>query len=233
MAGVASAAMFTLINGCPFPVWPGTLSGNGADPLADGGFLLPPGASNSFPAPPGWSGRFWARTGCSFDPSTGIGPCSTGDCGGALRCSGGGVPPVSLAEFTLNGAGGKDFYDVSLVDGYNVGVGVRPASSGAGDCKYAGCHADLNRYCPAELQVVGEGPGAGVVACRSACAAFDSPEYCCTGDHSSPSTCSPTTYSQMFKSACPTAYSYAYDDATSTCTCAGTDYVVTFCPTGP
>jgi hypothetical protein len=43
-----------------------------------------------------------------------------------LQCNGaGGVPPVTLAEITLNGAGGNDFYDVSLVDGFNVPVQVR------------------------------------------------------------------------------------------------------------
>lgn len=207
-------------------IWPGTITGNG-EPLAGGGFPLPPGATTSLSAPSGWSGRFWARTGCNFDAS-GNGQCSTGDCGRSLNCTGGGVPPVSLAEFTLNGSGGKDFYDVSLVDGYNVGVGIRP-SGGTGDCQYAGCVADLNGSCPAELQVVSAG---AVVACKSACAAFNSQEYCCTGEHSSPATCKPTRYSEMFKSACPTAYSYAYDDATSTCTCTGSDYVITFCPTG-
>ena len=45
-----------------------------------------------------------------------------------MRCNGaGGVPPVTLAEITLNGAGGLDFYDVSLVDGFNVPVQVRKA----------------------------------------------------------------------------------------------------------
>jgi hypothetical protein len=43
-----------------------------------------------------------------------------------LSCNGaGGVPPVTLAEITLNGAGGLDFYDVSLVDGFNVPAQVR------------------------------------------------------------------------------------------------------------
>ncbi|CAL9198512.1 unnamed protein product, partial [Musa hybrid cultivar] len=39
-------------------------------------------------------------------------------------------------------------------------------------------------------------------------------------------------YSQLFKAACAAAYSYAYDDVTSTITCAaGTaGYIVTFCP---
>ena len=35
----------------------------------------------------------------------------------------------------------------------------------------------------------------------------------------------------MFKAACPRSYSYAFDDPTSTFTCAGgPDYTVTFCP---
>ncbi|KAL9233071.1 hypothetical protein vseg_008110 [Gypsophila vaccaria] len=225
------ATTFNLQNNCAYTVWPGTLSGNGAAPLADGGFVLPAGASNQVGAPAGWSGRFWGRTGCNFDPNTGSGTCVTGDCGGALHCPGGGAPPVSLAEFTLNGDGGQDFYDVSLVDGYNIGIGVKPINGGTGNCQYAGCNSDLNGSCPPELQV--KDSTNAVVACKSACAAFNQPQYCCTGDHSTPQTCPPTNYSQMFKSACPSAYSYAYDDASSTFTCTGSDYLITFCPTGP
>ncbi|MBA0624102.1 hypothetical protein Godav_009502 [Gossypium davidsonii] len=161
--------------------------------------------------------------------NSGSGKCVTGDCGGVLKCTGGGAPPVSLVEFTIagGGSGDKDFYDVSLVDGYNVALGVR-ATGGSGDCQYAGCVSDLNSNCPPELQVIDSG---SVVACKSACAAFNSPEFCCTGDHATPQTCSPTQYSVMFKNACPTAYSYAYDDASSTRTCSGSDYLITFCPT--
>ncbi|XP_073134207.1 pathogenesis-related protein 5-like [Henckelia pumila] len=226
---IVSGAVFTLQNSCSYTIWPATLSGNGIAILGGGGFALAPGATVQLPAPAGWSGRFWARTGCNFD-DTGNGRCATGDCGGNLKCTGGGVPPVSLAEFTLGSSGhmAQDFYDVSLVDGYNVGLGVRP-SGGSGDCKYAGCVADVNGNCPKELQVVGEGGGA-VVACKSACAAFDRPEFCCTGQYSTARTCSPTQYSQIFKNACPAAYSYAYDDATSTFTCTGADYFITFCP---
>ena len=40
--------------------------------------------------------------------------------------------------------------------------------------------------------------------------------------------------SEVFKSACPRSYSYAYDDATSTFTCTAGDYSITFCPrSGP
>jgi hypothetical protein len=72
-----------------------------------------------------WGGRFWARTGCNFNQN-GQGHCATGDCGDKLQCRGaGGVPPATLAEVTLKGDRGQDFYDVSLVDGFNVPVQVR------------------------------------------------------------------------------------------------------------
>ena len=101
-----------------------------------------------------------------------------------------------------------------------------------------GCLVDLNGACPADLRVMaastGTGaaaPGGGPVACRSACEAFGSPQYCCSGAYGNPNTCRPSTYSQFFKNACPRAYSYAYDDSTSTFTCtAGTNYAITFCP---
>uniref|UniRef100_A0A0D9Z4I4 Thaumatin-like protein n=1 Tax=Oryza glumipatula TaxID=40148 RepID=A0A0D9Z4I4_9ORYZ len=74
----------------------------------------------------------------------------------------------------------------------------------------------------------------GGAACRSACDAFGKPEFCCSGAYANPNTCRPTAYSQVFKSACPRSYSYAYDDPTSTFTCAGgRDYTITFCPVAP
>ncbi|KAK6115838.1 hypothetical protein DH2020_008107 [Rehmannia glutinosa] len=176
LSTMASATLFTLQNSCTYTVWPATISGNGAAALGDGGFQLAPGDTVQLPAPQGWSGRFWARTGCNFDDA-GNGQCATGDCGGVLKCSGGGAPPVSLIEFTIgSGDAAKDFYDVSLVDGYNVGLSVQP-SGGSGDCQSAGCVSDVNADCPKELQVVDD--GGAVVACKSACAAFDTPEFCC------------------------------------------------------
>lgn len=112
---------------------------------------------------------------------------------------------------------------MSLVDGYNLPVLVE-SSGGVGGCETTGCAVDLNPTCPMELRV-GEGE-----ACRSACEAFGKPEYCCSGEFGSPAACRPTIYSEMFKSLCPRAYSYAYDDASSTFTCAGGDYSITFCP---
>ncbi|XP_068646837.1 thaumatin-like protein 1 [Aristolochia californica] len=219
-------ATFTFVNICDYTVWPGILSSAGSQSLESTGFELPKGTSRVFQAPTGWSGRFWGRTGCNFD-SSGQGSCATGDCGSSqVECNGAGAaPPATLAEFTL-GSGTQDFYDVSLVDGYNLPMFVT-VSGGTGTCESTGCMVDLNRRCPTELRV-GDGE-----ACRSACEAFATPEYCCSGEYSSPTTCRPSVYSEMFKSACPKSYSYAYDDATSTFTCSGADYEITFCPGPP
>jgi hypothetical protein len=69
------------------------------------------------------------------------------ECGGA-----GGDPPATLAEITLDGANGDDFYDISLVDGYNLPLAMTP-SGGTGECGAPGCSSDLNDNCPQALQV--------------------------------------------------------------------------------
>ncbi|PRQ47401.1 putative thaumatin [Rosa chinensis] len=217
-----SGATFTFVNKCDFTVWPGILASAGSPKLDSTGFELTKGGSRTFQAPTGWSGRFWARTRCNFDAS-GLGSCATADCGSGLECNGAGAaPPATLAEFTLGSGGTLDFYDVSLVDGYNLPMIVE-GSGGSGTCATTGCASDLNRSCPNELKVV-DGD-----ACKSACDAFGTPEYCCNGAYASPDTCKPSMYSQVFKSACPKSYSYAYDDASSTFTCTGADYTITFC----
>ncbi|KAL0432344.1 UNVERIFIED_CONTAM: Thaumatin-like protein 1 [Sesamum latifolium] len=186
---------FTLVNRCDYTVWPGILSNAGSSGLDTTGFQLQPGATRSFQAQPGWSGRFWGRTGCSFDPATGQGSCATGDCGSnQMECNGGGAtPPATLAEFTIGSGAAQDFYDVSLVDGYNLPMLIETAG-GSGGCGSTGCVTDLN-------------PGRTVAGYVP-----------------------PSMYSEIFKNACPKSYSYAYDDATSTFTCSGADYTITFCP---
>ncbi|XP_058090945.1 thaumatin-like protein 1b [Magnolia sinica] len=229
VSGVLSAS-FTFTNNCQYTVWPGVLASAGTSPLSTTGFLLQKGESKTLSAPSSWSGRFWGRTQCMEDTS-GKFSCVTGDCGsGKIDCAGAGAtPPATLAEFTLNGSGGLDFYDVSLVDGYNLPMLVVP-QGGSGNCSTTGCLADLNGACPFELRVLGV-DGSENVACKSACEAFGDPHYCCSGAYATPDTCKPSPYSLLFKHACPRAYSYAYDDSTSTFTCASADYVITFCPT--
>ncbi|XP_010439075.1 PREDICTED: thaumatin-like protein 1b [Camelina sativa] len=227
-------ATITIVNRCSFTVWPGILSNAGSGDIGTTGFELASGGSRSFQAPASWSGRFWARTGCNFDSDTGQGTCLTGDCGSnQVECNGAGAkPPATLAEFTIGSgpadpARKQDFYDVSLVDGYNVPMLVEANGGSEGTCLTTGCVTDLNQKCPTELRF-----GSGS-ACKSACEAFGSPEYCCSGAYASPTECKPSMYSEIFKSACPRSYSYAFDDATSTFTCTHADYTITLCPSLP
>ncbi|OVA19848.1 Thaumatin [Macleaya cordata] len=235
VTGVFSTT-FTFTNNCGYTVWPGLLASAGSPPLETTGFVLQKGESRVISAPPSWSGRFWGRTLCSED-STGKFSCVTADCGSVkIECAGGGAaPPATLAEFTLNGAGGFDFYDVSLVDGYNLQMLVVPqggsGGGGGGNCNTTGCLVDLNGMCPSELKVLSSVDGNNAdVACKSACEAFRKDEYCCSGEFGNPNTCKPSSYSEIFKRACPRAYSYAYDDGTSTFTCASADYLIAYCP---
>ncbi len=56
-----------------------------------------------------------------------IGDCGAPANGYGMQCNGiGGQPPASLAEFTLNGAGGSDFYDLSNVDGNTISMTIQP-----------------------------------------------------------------------------------------------------------
>ncbi|KAL7183431.1 hypothetical protein ACSBR2_025771 [Camellia fascicularis] len=168
----------------------------------------------------------------------------------------------------------KDFYDVSIVDGYNLPLIVAPpdvfqtsTQIGLDEPENVGLlgiyasapymeaksksdpnpmvrliiqspwHTMLtvclsnSKGCPKELQVVdGDNSGVGVVGCRSACEAFGLDQYCCSGDFANPTTCRPSSYSTIFKTACSRAYSYAFDDGTSTFTCKASDYTIIFCP---
>ncbi|XP_057442124.1 G-type lectin S-receptor-like serine/threonine-protein kinase RLK1 isoform X2 [Lotus japonicus] len=227
LSGVISVT-FTLVNKCNYTVWPAATTTTSGGNLSTTGFVLNSGDSSTVTVPSDWSGRFWGRTLCSTDRTTGNFSCITGDCGtGKVACGGNsGSPPATLAEFGLNGANNRDFFDVSLVDGYNLPLAIIPLR---GNCSSSGCRADLNAKCPSELKVTAE---QAVVACRGPCAAFNLQVFCCAGNYSSPSSCEPSVYANIFKEACPQAYSYVYDDSTNTTfTCASaTDYNITFCP---
>lgn len=230
---VVQSTKFKIVNKCRRTIWPGILTGANRTPLTPTGFILKSGKSITLSVPSSWSGRIWGRTDCSTDPSTGKFSCLTADCGsGRVECAGSGaVPPATLAEFTLNGDQGLDFYDVSLVDGYNLPMLVVAKGGTRGGCSSTGCLVDLNGACPPALRVAaGNGSAIQSVACKSACEAFGDPAYCCSEGHNTPDTCQPSEYSLFFKHACPRAYSYAYDDKTSTFTCASADYLIIFCP---
>jgi hypothetical protein len=231
-AGQASAASgtLTLVNQTGQTIWPG-VAGNFAP--NGGGWELPAGGITTLSVPGNWSGRIWARTSCNFGAS-GTGGCETGDCDGLLACNGAtGAASATLAEFTLGGWSSPDYYDVSLVDAFNVPITITP-QGGAG-CDTVGCSANLNPGCPSELQDVDF--SGNIVACLSSCSKFGADQYCCTGSFDSPSVCNPAAWpvnsASYFKSACPDAYSYAFDPVTSTFACQGASgYVITFLPFG-
>lgn len=204
----AHAATFTVKNNCPYTVWAAAVPG--------GGKQMNSGDTWTVTANPGQTGaRIWARTGCTATGSNGL-QCNTGDCGGLLQCTGYGTPPNTLAEYALNQFNNMDFFDISLVDGFNVPMNFLPVSNGCS--KGPTCTADVNAQCPDQLKANG--------GCNNPCTVFKTDNYCCNSG-----SCGPTNYSMYFKGMCPDAYSYPKDDATSTFTCpSGTNYAVTFCP---
>jgi len=229
-----STRTFTFVNNTSQTIWAAAL-GNSSP--GDGGWVMAPNSTHSVTVANTWSGRFWGRTNCNFN-SSGAGSCETGDCAKVLHCTLSGLPPATLAEFTLGGPSGNDFYDVSLVDGFNVPMtitpvgGVQPVSGNKYWCGAAGCGTDLNAHCPSVLQ---ETDASGrIVACKSACTKFNTDLFCCRGAHSTPETCVPSTwpvdYAAYFKSGCLNAYSYPYDDPTSTFLDKGASFKITFGP---
>ncbi|OVA17814.1 Thaumatin [Macleaya cordata] len=216
-----------VVNNCKESIWPGILGSAGHPSPQDGGFHLNCNEQVVLDVPEKWSGRIWGRQGCCFDEN-GRGSCFTGDCAGLLHCRGtGGKPPATVVEMTLGtSTSALHYYDVSLVDGFNLPVSMVPVGGGVG-CGIAGCEVDLNVCCPSALEVK---RGNKVVGCKSACLAAKSDKYCCTGDYATPKTCKPTVFAKLFKAICPRAYSYAYDDSSSLRTCRAPRYVITFCP---
>eukprot|EP01112_Ceratiomyxa_fruticulosa_P005619 TRINITY_DN1634_c0_g1_i3.p1 TRINITY_DN1634_c0_g1~~TRINITY_DN1634_c0_g1_i3.p1 ORF type:complete len:151 (-),score=10.98 TRINITY_DN1634_c0_g1_i3:173-625(-) len=120
-----------------------------------------------------------------------------------------------------------DWYDVSNVDGFNLPMLLEPFNT---SCKIGSCYENINLLCPSELQI--KNARGQVVGCDSACTKFNLPQYCCSQDYSTPNVCKATSYSLVFKNACPDAYSYAFDDPTSLFECESKGYKIEFCPSG-
>lgn len=206
-----------------------------------------------------------------------------------MSCVGPGNPPATLAEWDLAGgvASQQTFLDISLVDGYNLPLGVTyipgpnislqdippnltspaciataglllpPALSGtlgnASNSSYpipyesTMSSAQISSWCPWDFQLTPPPrPGYGVFPypvdniarpvfdpCLSACAKTGAASDCCTGSYNNPKSCKPSLYSDKAKLVCPDAYSYAYDDSSSTFILpTGGGWEVTFCPPG-
>jgi thaumatin family protein len=204
---------YTIVNQCTQTVWAAALP---ATTFPGGDVEMAPGVSFQVGIENGWSGRIWGKTGCTTS-------------GTHLTCASDAFP-ASLAELTLTSSPtGLDFYDVSLVDGFNLPIelvaqGHVPNPAHPYDCGDPQCVPNLNATCPQPLQDV---VGGAVLACAN-----DECKVLGDNDAASPDCIYPNQYTRFFKSACPTAYSYPYDDPTSTFTCEGTtnDYAVVFCP---
>lgn len=180
-------------------------------------------------------------------------------------------------------AGRQTFYDISLVDGYNLPLGI--VYHPAGNTSFippnlvsptciatAGFLSMPNRtgftytnvtypmpyqstltnreladWCPWDLQALPpDKPSDGIYPypddniqrpifdpCMSACASSHKPSDCCTGKYNGPHACKPSLYSKYAKIVCPDAYSFAYDDESSTFIIPmGGGWEVVFCPKG-
>jgi len=201
-----------------------------------------------------------------------------------------GAIPVTLAEFTLDAGDGQTYYDISLVDGYNLPLAIvlvphgnsslddippnltNPSCEGTGSLlapsnfnpygsgTFLGTNSsyplpfetkvttsNANQWCPWDLQVDAPSkPGDNVYPypdgniqrpafdpCFSACAKYNSDQYCCLGKYNGPDQCSPNYYAKAAKTMCPDAYSFAYDDQSSTFIIpSGAGVEVVFCPGG-
>lgn len=280
-------------NNCKETIYPAILTQGGTGP-GTGGFKLASGDTNDLSVSADWMGRVWGRTNCTFDSDdtthSGQGgtACTTGDCGNFLECQGAGAP-CTLAEFTYASSSKQAFYDISLVDGYNLPMAIRSLLSESKDPNLADVPpnltnpvcigsasllaspgdtsdqnfgtnssyplpleqtvtvSDVSDWCPFPLLILPpQKPGDGVYPypddniqrplfspCISACSKWNKPQYCCTGKHNSPDSCKPSYYSTQAKKVCPDAYSFAYDDQTSTFIIPeGGGFEVVFCPSG-
>ncbi|CAN1276066.1 Thaumatin-like protein 1 [Linum perenne] len=203
--GEATKVDFT--NNCPYSVWPGTIGGAGVTQLPATGFILLPAQSTIIELAPTWSfGRFWGRTGCSYDATSNF-TCLTGDCGtGKIECNGNPPAlPTTIVEFVLSGPAQIDSFLIRLVDGFNL-----PPVEGNGTCKAKSCEKSVNRVCPPKLAV--RNSKGHVVACKSACMAFQKAQYYCEGYYSLLKRCTPSSYAKLFKAQYPEAYSYRFDN---------------------
>ncbi|CAI0375574.1 unnamed protein product [Linum tenue] len=190
------AARFDITNKCPYTVWAASVP-------VGGGRQLNRGDTWTIYVAPGTTGaRIWGRTNCQFD-GAGRGRCQTGDCGGVLNCEGYGAAPNTLAEYALKQYMDLDFFDISVIDGYNVPMEFRPASGNCG--RVIRCAYNIMAQCPNELRVPG--------GCNGACPQLKREEFCCNSGNYGP-----TNLSRYFKDRCPDAYSYPKDDQTSTFT---------------
>ncbi len=115
---------------------------------------------------------------------------------------------MTLAEISFNtNHYWLDYYNISLVDGYNLPVEIAGAYGG---CDVATCNRDLNPGCPDGNRIWQNG---WTIACTK------------WNDKDNPN----NPAARFFDQACPGAYSWSKDDS-KVRACQGQDYRITFCP---
>ncbi len=193
------------------------VNGNGGAGWTNLTFVLPIGHDTIIEIPNGWaSARIWGL----WDPKYANGP-------------------FTLAEITQHAGWGCDWYDVSLVDGYNLPMlyyplpGTFPPDNPKLDSTYGrqgwtcggqdDCEKDLYLTAPASMLKLDTINGV-----------LDTNGFYCSDDGAGQAACR-----ALKKAACPTSYSFALDDPHSLFTCpsptvnaagtaAGPDYVLDF-----
>ncbi|KAI8069999.1 thaumatin [Gongronella butleri] len=205
-----NAPFVTVKNSCSYSIVAGT-STNGNE-YGDS-TSVPSKGTHTFTYPSKWEGRVWARQSCEG---------KTCDFAGMWA-------PATLAEFHFDPSA-ETMYDISLVDGWNIPMSLAPTTitdnpyNVQKHCGTPVCSSLPS--CPDGFSVQDNGT---TVGCQSACSHFQTPEYCCTGAYDE-KTCAGSRYAAAAKQACPDAYSYAYDDATSVYSCGSKGFTVEFCP---
>jgi hypothetical protein len=249
---------------CPASICPdvkcGTsLSCTAGEALPDGGgFKLNADTggvedTHSLTVKQGWQVAFWGRTGCSSDDNDL--KCETGaavsnkDYTDKLKAGGiGSTYPATKGEVKFDGYGNQDYYDISIVDGFNLPIQIELVTGtykkvgrkdSAYDCTVAGGGADLNVKVAAEAPLLAYKANEKTVGVYSACKySYDTTKtenktYCCLPpygekkdkDQNQGQYCNPDTWpdavnsAKLFKKYYPLAYSYADDDDASTFTC--------------
>jgi hypothetical protein len=206
----------------------------------NGGFEVQPGVpfDMNIPSDTTYGGNLgiWGRYGCNRSTFQGkeVLDCDTGNCPvqikpgydprGVVECGGKGAdfPATKIEIFFATGADtiGNDFYDLSLVDGYNLPVSIKLAagvnnktctSTDSQWCQGKWCtesgagQKDLNPLLPSNLSLLAyKNPSNTTVGILSACKwgvydngtrnGVENSSYCCTGTHGTPATCDPDTW---------------------------------------
>jgi Thaumatin family len=195
LAEIANAKNIVFQNLCGKTIQAAVLQNGQSTPTY---YMVNSGSSTSVSLAANWAGRTWARVDC----------VSSSDQSNNQQCGSPGTPnPASLAEFTFEGSGNQDFYDLSMVDGYNLPISIAPIGASQGSTKYD-CGSPTCQTlptCPSDLTVLTtEGD---LLACQSDCSHYNEAQYCCTGAYNSAATCNGGPYAPLIKSACPDAYS--------------------------